>query len=122
MPEYCGTGGESVTVAGKSRGGKLEQTVGGRFEGDWTPTFKNPGFAGGLLPARCRARPVRRKLTFTLVRGFRESAAQLLVLDRQLQGQGFPLTVEADDHGWYRATAMFRRATLLQRELRHEGR
>ena len=77
MPEITVNGGESVTVAGKLEGGKLEQTVEVVSKGDWTLTFKNSGVRSGLLPARCRARPVRRSLPSRWVR-LRESAAQSL--------------------------------------------
>ena len=43
MPEITVNGCESVTVAGKLEGGKLEQTVEVVSKGDWTLTFKNPG-------------------------------------------------------------------------------
>ena len=94
MPEITVNGGESVTVAGKLEGGKLEQTVEVVSKGDWTLTFKNPGDSQWVTPSAMSGKTGTTQLTFTLGRASGERSA-ILVLTASSTVEGFPLTDEA---------------------------
>ena len=76
MPEITVNGGESVTVAGKLEGGKLEQTV------EW------------VTPSAMSGKTGTTQLTFTLGQASGERSA-ILVLTASSTVEGFPLTDEA---------------------------
>ena len=84
MPEITVNGGESVTVAGKLEGGKLEQTVEVVSKGDWTLTFKNSGDSQWVTPSA--------------MSGFGR-AQRNPCSDRQLHGRGLPAYGRGYDHG-----------------------
>lgn len=94
MPEITVNGGESVTVAGKLEGGKLEQTVEVVSKGDWTLTFKNPGDSQWVTPSAMSGKTGTTQLTFTLGQASAERSA-ILVLTASSMVEGFPLTDEA---------------------------
>ena len=94
MPEITVNGGESVTVAGKLEGGKLEQTVEVVSKGDWTLTFKNPGDSQWVTPSVMSGKTGTTQLTFTLGQASGERSA-ILVLTASSKVEGFPLTDEA---------------------------
>ena len=94
MPEITVNGGESVTVAGKLEGGKLEQTVEVVSKGDWTLTFKNPGDSQWVTPSAMSGKTGTTQLTFTLGQASGERSA-ILVLTASSTVDGFPLTDEA---------------------------
>lgn len=94
MPEITVNGGESVTVAGKLEGGKLEQTVEVVSKGDWTLTFKNPGDSQWVSPSAMSGKTGTTQLTFTLGQASGERSA-ILVLTASSTVEGFPLTDEA---------------------------
>lgn len=94
MPEITVNGGESVTVAGKLEGGKLEQTVEVVSKGDWTLTFKNPGDSQWVTPSAMSGKTGTTQLTFTLGQASGERSA-ILVLIASSKVEGFPLTDEA---------------------------
>lgn len=94
MPEITVNGGESVTVAGKLGGGKLEQTVEVVSKGDWTLTFKNPGDSQWVTPSAMSGKTGTTQLTFTLGQASAERSA-ILVLTASSTVEGFPLTDEA---------------------------
>lgn len=94
MPEITVNGGESVTVAGKLEGGKLEQTVEVVSKGDWTLTFKNPGDSQWVTPSAMSGKTGTTQLTFTLGQASAERSA-ILVLTASFTVEGFPLTDEA---------------------------
>lgn len=94
MPEITVNGGESVTVAGKLEGGKLEQTVEVVSKGDWTLTFKNPGDSQWVTPSAMSGKTGTTQLTFTLGQASAERSA-ILVLTASSKVEGFPLTDEA---------------------------
>lgn len=94
MPEITVNGGESVTVAGKLEGGKLEQTVEVVSKGDWTLTFKNPGDSQWVTPSAMSGKTGTTQLTFTLGQASAERSA-ILVLTASSTVEGFPLTDEA---------------------------
>ena len=94
MPEITVNGGESVTVAGKLEGGKLEQTVEVVSKGDWTLTFKNPGDSQWVTPSAMSGKTGTTQLTFTLGQASGERSA-ILVLTASSKVEGFPLTDEA---------------------------
>lgn len=94
MPEITVNGGESVTVAGKLEGGKLEQTVEVVSKGDWTLTFKNPGDSQWVTPSAMSGKTGTTQLTFTLGQASGERSA-ILVLTASSMVEGFPLTDEA---------------------------
>lgn len=94
MPEITVNGGESVTVAGKLEGGKLEQTVEVVSKGDWTLTFKNPGDSQWVTPSAMSGKTGTTQLTFTLGQASGERSA-ILVLTASSTFEGFPLTDEA---------------------------
>ncbi len=94
MPEITVNGGESVTVAGKLEGGKLEQTVEVVSKGDWTLTFKNPGDSQWVTPSAMSGKTGTTQLTFTLGQASGERRA-ILVLTASSMVEGFPLTDEA---------------------------
>ena len=94
MPEITVNGGESVTVAGKLEGGKLEQTVEVVSKGDWTLTFKNPGDSQWVTPSAMSGKTGTTQLTFTLGQASAERSA-ILVLTASSTFEGFPLTDEA---------------------------
>ena len=94
MPEITVNGGESVTVAGKLGGGKLEQTVEVVSKGDWTLTFKNPGDSQWVTPSAMSGKTGTTQLTFTLGQASGERSA-ILVLTASSTVEGFPLTDEA---------------------------
>lgn len=94
MPEITVNGGESVTVAGKLEGGKLEQTVEVVSKGDWTLTFKNPGDSQWVTPSAMSGKTGTTQLTFTLGQASGERSA-ILVLTASSTVEGFPLTDEA---------------------------
>ena len=94
MPEITVNGGESVTVAGKLEGGKLEQTVEVVSKGDWTLTFKNPGDTQWVTPSAMSGKTGTTQLTFTLGQASGERSA-ILVLTASSTFEGFPLTDEA---------------------------
>ena len=94
MPEITVNGGESVTVAGKLEGGKLEQTVEVVSKGDWTLTFKNPGDSQWVTPSAMSGKTGTTQLTFTLGYASGERSA-ILVLTASSTVEGFPLTDEA---------------------------
>lgn len=87
-------GGESVTVAGKLEGGKLEQTVEVVSKGDWTLTFKNSGDSQWVTPSAMSGKTGTTQLTFTLGQASAERSA-ILVLTASSTFEGFPLTDEA---------------------------
>lgn len=94
MPEITVNGGESVTVAGKLGGGKLEQTVEVVSKGDWTLTFKNSGDSQWVTPSAMSGKTGTTQLTFTLGQASAERSA-ILVLTASSTVEGFPLTDEA---------------------------
>ena len=94
MPEITVNGGESVTVAGKLEGGKLEQTVEVVSKGDWTLTFKNSGDSQWVTPSAMSGKTGTTQLTFTLGQASAERSA-ILVLTASSMVEGFPLTDEA---------------------------
>ncbi len=94
MPEITVNGGESVTVAGKLEGGKLEQTVEVVSKGDWTLTFKNSGDSQWVTPSAMSGKTGTTQLTFTLGQASAERSA-ILVLTASSKVEGFPLTDEA---------------------------
>ena len=94
MPEITVNGGESVTVAGKLEGSKLEQTVEVVSKGDWTLTFKNPGDSQWVTPSAMSGKTGTTQLTFTLGQASGERSA-ILVLTASSTVEGFPLTDEA---------------------------
>ena len=94
IPEITVNGGESVTVAGKLEGGKLEQTVEVVSKGDWTLTFKNPGDSQWVTPSAMSGKTGTTQLTFTLGQASAERSA-ILVLTASSTVEGFPLTDEA---------------------------
>lgn len=94
MPEITVNGGESVTIAGKLEGGKLEQTVEVVSKGDWTLTFKNPGDSQWVTPSAMSGKTGTTQLTFTLGQASAERSA-ILVLTASSTVEGFPLTDEA---------------------------
>ena len=94
MPEITVNGGESVTVAGKLEGGKLEQTVEVVSKGDWTLPFKNPGDSQWVTPSAMSGKTGTTQLTFTLGQASGERSA-ILVLTASSTVEGFPLTDEA---------------------------
>lgn len=94
MPEITVNGGESVTVAGKLEGGKLEQTVEVVSKGDWTLTFKNSGDSQWVTPSAMSGKTGTTQLTFTLGQASGERSA-ILVLTACSTVEGFPLTDEA---------------------------
>ena len=94
MPEITVNGGESVTVAGKLEGGKLEQTVEVVSKGDWTLTFKNSGNSQWVTPSAMSGKTGTTQLTFTLGQASGERSA-ILVLTASSMVEGFPLTDEA---------------------------
>ena len=94
MPEITVNGGESVTVAGKLEGGKLEQTVEVVSKGDWTLTFKNSGDSQWVTPSAMSGKTGTTQLTFTLGQASGERSA-ILVLTASSKVEGFPLTDEA---------------------------
>lgn len=94
MPEITVNGGESVTVAGKLEGGKLEQTVEVVSKGDWTLTFKNSGDSQWVTPSAMSGKTGTTQLTFTLGQASGERSA-ILVLTASSMVEGFPLTDEA---------------------------
>lgn len=94
MPEITVNGGESVTVAGKLEGGKLEQTVEVVSKGDWTLTFKTPGDSQWVTPSAMSGKTGTTQLTFTLGQASGERSA-ILVLTASSKVEGFPLTDEA---------------------------
>lgn len=94
MPEITVNGGESVTVAGKLEGGKLEQTVEVVSKGDWILTFKNPGDSQWVTPSAMSGKTGTTQLTFTLGQASGERSA-ILVLTASSMVEGFPLTDEA---------------------------
>ncbi len=94
MPEITVNGGESVTIAGKLEGGKLEQTVEVVSKGDWTLTFKNPGDSQWVTPSAMSGKTGTTQLTFTLGQASAERSA-ILVLTASSTFEGFPLTDEA---------------------------
>ncbi len=94
MPEITVNGGESVTVAGKLEGGKLEQTVEVVSKGDWTLTFKTPGDSQWVTPSAMSGKTGTTQLTFTLGQASGERSA-ILVLTASSTVEGFPLTDEA---------------------------
>lgn len=94
MPEITVNGGESVTIAGKLEGGKLEQTVEVVSKGDWTLTFKNPGDSQWVTPSAMSGKTGTTQLTFTLGQASGERSA-ILVLTASSMVEGFPLTDEA---------------------------
>lgn len=94
MPEITVNGGESVTVAGKLEGGKLEQTVEVVSKGDWTLTFKNPGDSQWVTPSAMSGKTGTTQLTFTLGQASGERSA-ILVLTASSKVEGLPLTDEA---------------------------
>lgn len=94
MPEITVNGGESVTVAGKLEGGKLEQTVEVVSKGDWTLTFKNSGDSQWVTPSAMSGKTGTTQLTFTLGQASGERSA-ILVLIASSMVEGFPLTDEA---------------------------
>ena len=94
MPEITVNGGESVTVAGKLEGGKLEQTVEVVSKGDWTLTSKNPGDSQWVTPSAMSGKTGTTQLTFTLGQASGERSA-ILVLTASSTVEGFPLTDEA---------------------------
>ncbi len=94
MPEITVNGGESVTVAGKLEGGKLEQTVEVVSKGDWTLTFKNSGDSQWVTPSAMSGKTGTTQLTFTLGQASGERSA-ILVLTASSTVEGFPLTDEA---------------------------
>lgn len=94
MPEITVNGGESVTVAGKLEGGKLEQTVEVVSKGDWILTFKNPGDSQWVTPSAMSGKTGTTQLTFTLGQASGERSA-ILVLTASSTVEGFPLTDEA---------------------------
>lgn len=94
VPEITVNGGESVTVAGKLEGGKLEQTVEVVSKGDWTLTFKNPGDSQWVTPSAMSGKTGTTQLTFTLGQASAERSA-ILVLTASSTVEGFPLTDEA---------------------------
>lgn len=94
MPEITVNGGESVTVAGKLEGGKLEQTVEVVSKGDWTLTFKNPGDSQWVTPSAMSGKTGTTQLTFTLGQASGERSV-ILVLTASSTVEGFPLTDEA---------------------------
>lgn len=77
MPEITVNGGESVTVAGKLEGGKLEQTVEVVSKGDWTLTFKNSGDSQWVTPSAMSGKTGTTQLTFTLGQASGERSASL---------------------------------------------
>ena len=111
MPEITVNGGESVTVAGKLEGGKLEQTVEVVSKGDWTLTFKNPGDSQWVTPSAMSGKTGTTQLTFTLGQASGERSA-ILVLTASSKVEGFRLRTRLRSR-LYRATAMFRRVTLF---------
>lgn len=94
MPEITVNGGESVTIAGKLEGGKLEQTVEVVSKGDWTLTFKNSGDSQWVTPSAMSGKTGTTQLTFTLGQASAERSA-ILVLTASSTFEGFPLTDEA---------------------------
>ena len=94
IPEITVNGGESVTVAGKLEGGKLEQTVEVVSKGDWTLTFKNSGDSQWVTPSAMSGKTGTTQLTFTLGQASGERSA-ILVLTASSMVEGFPLTDEA---------------------------
>ena len=94
MPEITVNGGESVTIAGKLEGGKLEQTVEVVSKGDWTLTFKNSGDSQWVTPSAMSGKTGTTQLTFTLGQASGERSA-ILVLTASSTVEGFPLTDEA---------------------------
>lgn len=94
MPEITVNGGESVTVAGKLEGGKLEQTVEVVSKGDWTLTFKNSGDSQWVTPSAMSGKTGTTQLTFTLGQASGERSA-ILVLTASSTVEGLPLTDEA---------------------------
>lgn len=94
MPEITVNGGESVTVAGKLEGGKLEQTVEVVSKGDWTLTFKNSGDSQWVTPSAMSGKTGTTQLTFTLGQASGERSA-ILVLTASSKVEGLPLTDEA---------------------------
>lgn len=94
MPEITVNGGESVTVAGKLEGGKLEQTVEVVSKGDWTLTFKNSGDSQWVTPSAMSGKTGTTQLTFMLGQASGERSA-ILVLTASSTVEGFPLTDEA---------------------------
>ncbi len=83
-----------MTVAGKLEGGKLEQTVEVVSKGDWTLTFQEPRDSQWVTPSAMSGKTGTTQ-AYLHAGQASESAAQSFVLDRQLQGRGFPLTDEA---------------------------
>ena len=79
MPEITVNGGESVTVAGKLEGCKLEQTVEVVSKGDWTLTFKNSGDSQWVTPSAMSGKTGTTQLTFTLGQASGERSAILVL-------------------------------------------
>lgn len=98
MPEITVNGGESVTVAGKLEGGKLEQTVEVVSKGDWTLTFKNPGDSQWVTPSAMSGKTGYDAAYLHAGSGFGR-AQRNPCSDRQLHGRGLPAYGRGYDHG-----------------------
>lgn len=94
MPEITVNGGESVTLAGKLEGGKIDQTVEVVSKGDWTLKFDNAGDSQWVTPSTMSGKTGTTQLTFTLGQASAERAANL-TLTASSTFEGIPITKTA---------------------------
>lgn len=91
MPEITVNGGESVTLAGKLEGGKIDQTVEVVSKGDWTLKFDNASDSQWVTPSTMSGKTGTTQLTFTLGQASAERTANL-TLTASSTVEGIPLT------------------------------
>ena len=94
MPEITVNGGESVTLAGKLEGGKIDQTVEVVSKGDWTLKFDNAGDSQWVTPSTMSGKTGTTQLTFTLGQASAERTANL-TLTASSTFEGIPITKTA---------------------------
>lgn len=94
MPEITVNGGESVTLAGKLEGGKIDQTVEVVSKGDWTLKFDKAGDSQWVTPSTMSGKTGTTQLTFTLGQASAERTANL-TLTASSTFEGIPITKTA---------------------------
>lgn len=94
MPEITVNGGESVTLAGKLEGGKIDQTVEVVSKGDWTLKFDNSSDSQWVTPSTMSGKTGTTQLTFTLGQASAERTANL-TLTASSTFEGIPITKTA---------------------------
>lgn len=94
MPEITVNGGESVTLAGKLEGGKIDQTVEVVSKGDWTLKFDNASDSQWVTPSTMSGKTGTTQLTFTLGQASAERTANL-TLTASSTFEGIPITKTA---------------------------